>query len=310
MKVFISWSGQAEGVVAEALREALHAVSANGVQAFVSNVDIPRGERGVAAIESELQATDYGIVILSAGNKDRPWINYEGGALATALGRRVATVLLNLRTADVDTPLAPFQATLFENRSSVLRLFTEIIQSANPAFPTSSIETLFDAAWPALEASWVPEASAGANRRPPNDMLEEVVNSVRRLVEGQAAIARSVADTSRVQQAERLARVTTPITNFEDYLRDRVRKESHGLVWVEAMTLSGTTWSVRLSGYDHTTRAEYEEAMEVVWGLTPPDNPAVVAAPLEPVDRDRGWLPRDTVRSIRDEGRGDEVSRP
>ncbi|PPH24141.1 hypothetical protein C5C99_00370 [Rathayibacter sp. AY1C4] len=187
MKVFISWSGSAEQRVAEALRDALGSVCAGEVEPFVSSQDIPLGERGIPMIEAKLSSTDYGIVVLSSGNKGRPWINYEGGALATLLNRRVAVVLMDLSRADVDTPLAPFQSARFHDRDEMLRLFTEIAQHARASFPTGTVATLFDAAWSSIQQSWIPNQDATPKRsRSSQDMLEELVERVRSIETSQA----------------------------------------------------------------------------------------------------------------------------
>jgi hypothetical protein len=299
MKVFISWSGDAECEVAKALRGALHTVSAGSVEAFVSQVDIPRGDRGVVVIEDELTKTDYGIVLLSAANKEKPWINYEGGALATLLGRRVATVLLDLRTAEVNTPLAPFQATLFDQRESVLKLFTEIVQSATPKFPKQSIETLFAAEWEKIRESWKPDEHTEVRPRPQQEMLEEVVNSVRSLAKGQAILAHRLENTTSVQRLQRRSRITSPpASDFHEYLADQVRVMSEGLVWVERISRGNDGWRVHLGGHPNTTRAEFENAMAVVHGSLPDDTRAAVVMPLAPVDRDKGLLPDDTVEPM------------
>jgi len=311
MKVFISWSGDAECEVAKALREALHAVSAGSVEAFVSQVDIPRGDRGVVVIEDELTTTDYGVVLLSAANKDRPWINYEGGALATLLGRRVATVLLDLRTAEVDTPLAPFQATAFDQRESVLKLFTEIVQSASPRFPAQSIETLFAAEWPKIRGSWKPDDRSSVRPRSQLDMLEEVVNGVRALAKGQTMLSHRVDRVAEVQSIQRRSRLTVPRpSNFQQYLADTVRTTSQGMVWVEGINETNGTWSVKLGGHLNATRAEFEDAMTVVHGQIPDGQAAVVIMPMAPVDYDHGLLPDDTTAAdgtdLRDREDADE----
>ncbi|RPE75391.1 TIR domain-containing protein [Curtobacterium sp. PhB137] len=197
MKVFISWSGAAEQHVAEALRDALISVCAGEVEPFVSSQDIPLGERGIPMIDAKLSATDYGIVVLSAANKDRPWINYEGGALATLLDRRVAVVLMDLGRAEVDTPLAPFQSVLFHDRAEMLRLFTEVAQHNRASFPAGTVATLFDAAWKSIQESWAPDPNAAPKRhRSTQEMLEELVERVRSIDTAQARTF----NQSRVEQ--------------------------------------------------------------------------------------------------------------
>lgn len=183
MKVFISWSGSAERVVAEALRTAVSLVSAGRASGFVSSQDIPKGDRGASVIDASLVSTDYGIVILSANNQHRPWINYEGGALAKTLDHPVATILLDLLPSDVEGPLQPFQSTAFANEGDMRSLMRQIAKAADPSISDEVIDVLFDSTWPDLSRAWNPSVLSGKDvpRRTDSDMLAEIVDRVRRL---------------------------------------------------------------------------------------------------------------------------------
>ncbi|WJY00883.1 toll/interleukin-1 receptor domain-containing protein [Curtobacterium sp. 458] len=200
MKVFISWSGRAEQAVAEALRDALKTLCVGQAEVFVSSQDIAKGERGVGVIEAQLASTDYGIIVLSAANHARPWVNYEGGALAKTLDSPVSTVLLDIKPSDIDGPLGPFQATRFEDQGDMKRLLSEVAVAASPEMPPGSIDVLFESVWPALSASWKPDA---AGRREPlrsnPDMLAELIDRVRN-IESQL----TAADMTSVAQADAL----------------------------------------------------------------------------------------------------------
>lgn len=182
MKVFISWSGDAERQVAEALRAAITTVCAGRAQPFVSSQDIPKGERGIPFIDAELASNDYGIVVLSAANHAKPWINYEGGAMASTLANPVATVLLDLNPADFDGPLRTRQATRFTERQDMRDLFVQIAAAADPDMPASTTDILFNSAWGALQLSWNPDANAPHEPlRTSDEMLAEVVDRVRNI---------------------------------------------------------------------------------------------------------------------------------
>ncbi|SBN64711.1 TIR domain-containing protein [Curtobacterium sp. 9128] len=201
VKVFISWSGEAERRVAEALRSAITTVCAGRAQPFVSSQDIPKGERGVPFIDAQLASNDYGIVVLSAANHTKPWINYEGGAMASTLDNPVATVLLDLSLADFDGPLRPRQATKFTDRQDMRDLFIQIAAAADPGMPVSATEILFDSAWPTLQASWTPDSNAPHQPlRTSADMLAEVVDRVRNI---EALQRRSSSSSARAREANR-----------------------------------------------------------------------------------------------------------
>src|SRR5664279_2432056 len=85
MKVFISWSGDASQRVAKALRDWLPQVI-NAIEPFMSSEDIEKGTRGLAAIASELEATSCGIICLTPKNFQKPWVNFEAGAISRSVG--------------------------------------------------------------------------------------------------------------------------------------------------------------------------------------------------------------------------------
>jgi hypothetical protein len=299
MKVFISWSGPSEGKVAQALRDALHSMSTGSIEAFVSNVDIPRGERGIPMIEDELASTNYGIVVLSAENKDRPWINYEGGALATAFGRRVATVLLDLRTAEVDTPLAVFQATIFSERQSVFELLSQIALIANPKAPPEALETLFDAQWDKIQESWEPDASTRTKRRTERDMLEEVVNGLRTLSKNQRTLADTVVATfghaPKIAQSGR----TNSARGFADEVFGIVARGTGGRVYVTTVHRLRSGWRVALDGESSATRDDFEFAHFLVQDAARDHDEVVVTLPIAPGDPSEGLLGTDTLGEVR-----------
>lgn len=229
MRVFISWSGAAERRVAEALKTALEVVSTGRVSAFVSSQDIAKGERGVRAIDSSLNATDYGIVVVSKANHRRPWVNYEAGALAEALDRPVATILLDLRPSDLEGPLAAFQSTAFTSAQDMARLLREVALAADAAMHPRSIDVLFSDAWPALLASWRPDQDRdSAPVRTQEEMLAEIVERVRAIEANQSSRSETSDATSermRHQEAEAMA----------VRVRDRVDRWTDGRIEVEQL---------------------------------------------------------------------------
>lgn len=305
MKVFISWSGPAEQRVAEALREALGNVCAGEVDTFVSSQDIPLGERGIPMIEANLSATDYGIVVLSAANKDRPWINYEGGALGTILGRRVAVVLLDLGRADVDTPLAPFQSARFDDSAEMLRLFTEIAQTARPSFPAGTVKTLFDAEWDTIQQSWAPDTStAPKKQRPSSEMLEELVEGFRRLSNGQTVLTHRIdllvgnppaRGTAATTMRSGLPKKTDDIMQS---LLAAVPPATGGRVSVYSITREQGVWTVAFHGMPATRRDDFERATEIAQALIPNGERLVVSAPLDPTDMTLNRMPWDTIAEV------------
>ncbi|WP_152970184.1 hypothetical protein [Frigoribacterium sp. RIT-PI-h] len=167
--------------MAEALRKALAEVCAGRADVFVSSEDISQGDRELNAILAKLKASDYGIVVLSETNQHRPWINYEGGAMARSLSNPVSTILLDLSPSDVDWPLAPHQSTQFSDHRYMQRLVSEVATAANPDVPENTVAVLFTNAWEKILESWQPPVGDDptANRRSDHDMLAKVVEQMR-----------------------------------------------------------------------------------------------------------------------------------
>ncbi|MDH8549225.1 hypothetical protein QIH12_27285, partial [Klebsiella pneumoniae] len=77
------------------------------------STDIDKGAQWQSTIRTELEKSDYGIVILTKENLESQWLAFEAGALSKHLGGRVATVLFNIGHSDVKSPLSMFQGTIF-----------------------------------------------------------------------------------------------------------------------------------------------------------------------------------------------------
>lgn len=257
MRVFISWSGKAERLVAEALREALTDVCAGRADVFVSSQDISKGDRGLNVIEAKLKENDYGIVVLSGMNQHRPWINYEGGALARALNNPVSTVLLDLSPSDVDGPLAFFQSTQFTDFSDMQRLFTEVAKAADPDIPDHTVAVLFTNAWGTISSSWQPEdEDPGANRRSEHDMLAEVVERVRG-IEATVQLNSAGANTARSGHSipglktarPELLKVAVREATDGQIAVGRITKGTPGVLVLELVENESTSDSVRRRAY-------------------------------------------------------------
>lgn len=110
-KVFISWSGELSHEVAKILRKKLPAII-QSVEVFFSSTDIQKGENGVQAISKSLQDSQISIVILTKGNKDKPWILFEAGCIH-GHGGIFCSLLIDVSTEEITGPLLQFQHTLF-----------------------------------------------------------------------------------------------------------------------------------------------------------------------------------------------------
>lgn len=181
MKIFISWSGDSEREVAEALQSTLTELCAADVEVFVSSRSISKGANGIAVIEANLDSSAFGIVLVSKKSQSAPWLNYEGGWLASTLDRPVATICLDLRPSDITSPLAPRQATLFSDPSDMETLLREVVRAANPSMGDRTFAILLASVWPTIRDSWEPRDvdAETTESRSERDMLSELVERVR-----------------------------------------------------------------------------------------------------------------------------------
>lgn len=199
MKVFISWSGKRSEQVAEVLWEWLPTVLAGAVQPFISTHDVPKGERGLSVIASELEANNYGVVVLTKDNVDAPWVNFEAGALAKSIGEgRVATVLVDVTRTDIEGPLSQFQDTILSDKADTLKLVKDMAKASGEPIPESSINLLFESKWSELQDAVI--AAGGvkgvSTRRTEKSILEEVLDIVRGLAREQKQDRLSAAELS------------------------------------------------------------------------------------------------------------------
>ena len=81
------------------------------VQPWLSQSNIPAGERWAQEVAKELESSNFGIICVTPENLGSPWILFEAGALAKSLqGAKVIPLLYGLEFSDVTGPLAQFQA--------------------------------------------------------------------------------------------------------------------------------------------------------------------------------------------------------
>lgn len=212
MKVFISWSGDRSKAVAELLDEWLQCVL-QAIDPWMSSKDIDRGSLWFSEITDQLADTKIGVICLTQDNKTKPWILFEAGALAKGISSsRVCTFLIDLEPTDVGNPLAQFNHT-FPNHDGVYELLRTINSSlGDRALKEKVLEKVFETYWPQFEDGFKKALSDNQPHEPieprsKENMLEEVLTSVRRLDRRMREIEVSTSDRSSdavsVREAER-----------------------------------------------------------------------------------------------------------
>lgn len=127
----------------------------------MSSEDIEKGTHWSASIRRELEASSFGILVLTPENTDSPWLHFEAGAIAKSFSEgKVAPILFNLKPSDIKQPLALFQATAFD-REELLRLLRGMNSTAGEAArEDKQLEKVFGRFWPDLEKTIEPRLAA------------------------------------------------------------------------------------------------------------------------------------------------------
>ena len=151
MEIFVSWAGRDSHAVALVLRQWLPEVLPF-VRPWVSSEDIRKGTRWSDELWGRLQKTSYCIVCLTPGAARSPWVNFEAGAVARAVGGQahVSPLLLGMSPGDLGgVPLAMFQCTEFTRRD-IERLVKAINAVAATPIAKSQVSLRFRRGWAVL----------------------------------------------------------------------------------------------------------------------------------------------------------------
>ncbi|MEV1122005.1 sigma factor-like helix-turn-helix DNA-binding protein [Actinosynnema sp. NPDC049800] len=184
MKVFISWSGEAERRFALFLREWLQLV-VQAVKPWMSDKDIAKGSPSMAELAGALEGTSFGIVVLSAANQHSPWINFEAGAISKSVGQaKVVPLLLDLAKTDVTGPLSQFQAVDAGEKTEILALLDAVNAALPEPLPAQRLGRFLDREWDdftATVADFRATAPGHGPVRSDRDLLDEILELTRGL---------------------------------------------------------------------------------------------------------------------------------
>lgn len=184
VKIFISWSGEH----AKQIATAVHAWLKNtfdSANPWMSDIDISGGEVSLAKIAEALDGAKFGIVVTTQDNQNAPWLSYEAGAMSRVIDggeTRVMPMLVDLRIADLTSPIKQFQGARFneEGVGKLIKSLGEVI-----GLDGEQIKNKIDMCWPkleeALEAIPKPAAPTAKPQRLEADVLDELVSNVRAL---------------------------------------------------------------------------------------------------------------------------------
>jgi hypothetical protein len=182
MKVFISWSGEPSRQVALALRDWMPMVI-QGIDLFMSDRDTDAGTRWQQVVASNLEASDFGIVVLTSNNIESRWLHFEAGALSKAIAAsHVAPLLYGLDNVDVPPPLGQFQMKKLD-KSGMLDLLLTMDKAQKKEVGEKALSRLYELAWPDLEKALREidnqESDVLESHRSDRSILEEILSLLR-----------------------------------------------------------------------------------------------------------------------------------
>jgi hypothetical protein len=221
MKVFISWSGRRSRAVAQTLRTWLKDVI-QSVDPWISVEDIEKGQRWGLSLAEHLESTHAGVICLTPENLTAPWLLFEAGALSKLHKEaRVCTYLIDMPYAAVPSgPLAEFQHTLVtqEDTHRMVRSINAAIPEGQVRLTEAELNRAFKRCWPELQQclETLPEPQEPIPpRRPPEDMLQEVLEIVRTSAQSLSLIFKSTLDIRRSQILEKFEEIQDALRRLD-----------------------------------------------------------------------------------------------
>lgn len=149
MEVFISWSGKRSKSFAKNLKRFLKDVL-HPIKPWFSSEDIYKGNRWSVEIGKKLDQCSYGLICLTPENQERPWIQFEAGAISKSIkdGKVFPILTCGLGNADLKGPLTQFQSTIY-NKVDFFKLITVLNEGMDeykkePEHLKSSFEHFWD----------------------------------------------------------------------------------------------------------------------------------------------------------------------
>jgi hypothetical protein len=259
MKIFISWSGSRSQKMASSLKGWLSDVF-QGDEIFMSDHDIEAGVRWANKLNSELDASKFGIICLTPDNLQAPWLLFEAGALSKSIeGSQVVPYLLNLKSTNIVGPLAQFQG-VSADREGTLKLVRSINKVREGNLPEEKLLKSFNKWWADLEAQLqnIPALEDAKNiERTDRALLEEILELLRVKTNAQPIIT--------VQEKYKdLPEILFNNRNIHTYTEDDISKmDIHELKqYIEQINWRSTVTN-SLGEYDHLDNKRNMAEMEL-----------------------------------------------
>lgn len=198
----------------------------------MSKIDIEAGTKPLVSISEKLEESGIGLIVLTAENHQKPWINFEAGAISNRFDKeksRVIPILVDIEDPYAVTgPISQYQFSILRKKggldeagiSSVVSSIAQVC-SADP----DVVQQRFRWSWEELKQDLESaKERAGQQPAPPkvdrDDLLRRLINSVRDL---DSKVNRLMTDKRpssvvRTESATRADRNNIPIDKFLKHL--------------------------------------------------------------------------------------------
>lgn len=186
MRVFISWSGEKSRAVALLLKSWLPVVIQTINEPWCSDTDIESGANWNTTIGEQLSTTEFGIICVTKENQNRPWLNFEAGAISKLVSN-AAPVLIDFESkSDLQGgPMSSLQVTMLD-AAGVEKLLMDINKKTERPLTEQVLRTSFERNFPQLNS----ELMAIRNRdfgktvadRTEEDKISEILTLTREIV--------------------------------------------------------------------------------------------------------------------------------
>jgi hypothetical protein len=183
MKVFISWSKDRSGIIADALRSLIQLVIQRA-NPWVSRSGIGAGSAWANTLREELSSTSFGIFCVNSENLRNEWLLFEAGAISKGLDQnRVCALLLDLEPGEITGPFAQF-----DNRRCDKAGVKSVLSAINTMMDDEAIsevifEKAFESAWhefeKEIERARTTKQESPTAKPKPDDMIAEILEIVK-----------------------------------------------------------------------------------------------------------------------------------
>ncbi len=201
MRIFISWSKTRGLALAQALNEFIPNVLQDVAPFF--SPDIEKGTQWAHEIAKALEESVFGIICVTPESFNEPWLNFEAGAVASILSRRMSPIILGLSKGDIPPPLSNYTLT-DTTEQDVRRLMSDLNSKLERPLSDDRFNKAFSVHWASLsdDLSKIEAISTYDVSKPSQRSLEDKVDEL-------LALARQ----SSANQLERLLQ-TQPLDSL------------------------------------------------------------------------------------------------